>query len=170
MKFFSPWKGESKVSLVIGAILLLYTCARADCNAPNLAFPKHNGALYGFIVTKLYHSEEVREATRAQHTVIQFGDYHFSLAHESGTCTPRKVAFDARMISRKLLDNFAAGTYYLGSEEQKYSIHSLEAFDLNGDIEADLILFEVRLAANVYSGVVGIFGQQWLTVVEPTCY
>ena len=91
-----------KISPLIGAILFLHAYAHADCDAPELSFPKHSGTLYGFKVTQLFDEGEVREVTEAQHTVIPFGDYHFSFAHTSGDSIPHPVRSDAQAIARKI--------------------------------------------------------------------
>ncbi len=117
-----------KMSPLIGAILLLHAYAHADCDAPWLSFPKHSGTLNGFKVTQLFDEGEVGEVTEAQHTVIPFGDYHFSFAHTSGDSIPHPVRSDAQAIARKLSEHFVAGEFHPGGDAQLYSVLVTAAF------------------------------------------
>ncbi|NIW00457.1 hypothetical protein GWN26_15550, partial [Candidatus Saccharibacteria bacterium] len=60
--------------------------------------------------------------------------------------------------------------YYLGPEEQVFTLYEIEAFDLSGDSKENLILFNVSPGANVYSGAIGVINGEWKTLVNPICY
>jgi hypothetical protein len=156
--------------MVVIVSLLIPTYVLADCDAPSLSFKKHNGVIYGFKVTKVYDDENLKKERKAGDTVIEFGDYQFLMSPKSSKSKPQKVEIDVKSVSKKLLDNLKAGEFYIGSEKQVFSINDIVAYDLNDDFMADIIFFDVSPGANVYSGVVGIIGKQWVTLVEPMCY
>jgi hypothetical protein len=159
-----------KLSMIVLVSLLIPTYVLADCDAPSLSFKKHSGVICGFKVTKLYNDEDLKKERKTKDIVIKFGDYQFLMSPKSSKSKPQKVKFDVKSVSKKLLDNFKSGEFYLGSEKQLFSIKDIDAYDLNGDFKADLIFFDVSPGANVYSGVVGIIGKQWVTLIEPTCH
>ena len=159
-----------KKMIVLLVLLFSTNNAIADCSAPELAFELHDGNISGFRIVKLLDESEAGNINKDHDTLIQYGDYTYLVTAEDADKRPTRLNIHLPDISRTLLNNLQTSPHYLGVEKQIFTVSGIEVYDLSGDAEEDLILFNVSPGANVYSGAVGVIDGAWKTLIKPSCY
>ena len=159
---------QSTVAFLLMSILSAHVSA--DCSAPDVNLPKHEGLASGFAIEKVTNDIDITVLENDRILVVDFGDYNYLLINEVDNILPVQSSRDTSPELEMLLNLFISSPQYLGDEEQQFTITDSLLFDLRGDGATELLFFDVSDGVNIYAGILVMLNESWRLVHDPECY
>ena len=145
--------------------ILLSKFSYADCDAPDLAFSSHNDELFGYKITSIPGDYAIEDQVKINDTLIDLNGVYFLFHPLSSSEIVSEVKITKSRIKSKLLQSMKSSEHYYGARPQTFEVGEIRGYDLTGDLQVDILLFEV----DSYTGAVGLLDSKWVVVIEPMC-
>lgn len=142
----------------------------ADCSAPDVNLPRHEGLAAGFAIEKVTSDVDITVLENDHILVVDFGDYSYLIINEVNNILPVQSSRDTEPELSMLRNLFFSSPDYLGDEKQQFTITDSLLYDLRGDGKAELLFFDVSDGVNIYPGILVRIGEEWTVLIDPECY
>ena len=145
--------------------ILLSKFSYADCDAPDLTFSSHSDELYGYKITRIPGDYAIGDQVKINDTLIDLNGVYFLFHPLSSSEIVSEVKITQSKTKSNLMQSMKSSEHYYGERPQTFEVGEVRGYDLTGDLQVDILLFEV----DSYTGAVGLLDSKWVVVIEPMC-
>ena len=150
---------------ILLVLISLSKFSYADCDAPDLTFPTHSNEIYGYKITSIPGDYAIGDQVKIDDTLIDLNGVYFLFHRLSSSEIVSEVKITQSKTKSKLLQGMQSSEHYYGERPQTFEVGEVRGYDMTGDLQVDILLFEV----DSYTGAVGLLDSKWVALVEPMC-